>query len=87
MRRDQWRQEMSWFWLNIPLATAIFAAMVGIPLWVVFKRPDTRTDAANQMAPACAATAQAASATSQPQPARRQFPSPAAAARNARASA
>ena len=31
----------TWFWLNIPLVTVIFAAMVGIPLWLVFKRPDT----------------------------------------------
>ncbi len=31
----------TWFWLNIPLCAAIFAAMVGIPLWMVIKRPDT----------------------------------------------
>ena len=31
----------SWFWLNIPLGLAIFAAVVGIPLWMVIKRPDT----------------------------------------------
>jgi hypothetical protein len=76
---------MSWFWLNIPLATTIFAAMVAIALWVVVKRPDTRTDAAKQMAPARAATAPAAAAASQPPPERRQFPRSATAARSARA--
>ncbi len=32
---------MNWVWLNIPLGTAIFAAVAGIPLWLVIKRPDT----------------------------------------------
>jgi hypothetical protein len=36
----------SWFWLNIPICTAIFAAMVGIPLWLTFKRPDTGREVA-----------------------------------------
>jgi hypothetical protein len=31
----------SWFWLNIPLCAMIFSAVVGIPLWMVFKHPDT----------------------------------------------
>ena len=31
----------TWFWLNIPLCVAIFSAVVGIPLWMVIKRPDT----------------------------------------------
>jgi hypothetical protein len=31
----------TWFWLNIPLCAVIFSAMVGIPLWMVIKRPDT----------------------------------------------
>ncbi len=30
-----------WFWLNIPIAAVIFAAMVGIPLWLVMRHPDT----------------------------------------------
>jgi hypothetical protein len=31
-------------WLNIPLMALIFAAMSGIPLWMVIKRPDTGRD-------------------------------------------
>jgi hypothetical protein len=31
----------TWFWMNIPLCVAIFSAIVGIPMWLVFKRPDT----------------------------------------------
>jgi hypothetical protein len=36
----------TWFWLNIPICAAIFSAMVGIPLWMVIKRPDTGYEAA-----------------------------------------
>lgn len=36
----------TWFWLNIPLCAVIFAAIVGIPLWMVFKRPDTGLEVA-----------------------------------------
>jgi hypothetical protein len=36
----------SWFWLNIPICVAIFSAVVGIPMWLVFKRPDTGEDIA-----------------------------------------
>jgi hypothetical protein len=32
---------MYWFWMNMPLAAAFFAAWTGMPLWLVFKRPDT----------------------------------------------
>ena len=35
---------MIWFVLNIPLAVAFFAALVGIPLWLVIKHPDTPPD-------------------------------------------
>lgn len=31
----------TWFWLNIPICIAIFSAIVGVPMWLVFKRPDT----------------------------------------------
>jgi hypothetical protein len=31
---------MVWFWLNMPLAAAFFAAWVAIPMWLVFKRSD-----------------------------------------------
>ncbi len=83
---------MNWVWLNIPLGTAIFAAMVGIPLWLVIKRPDTGPGAAaaNQMARARAAAAPpaAGSAASRAEPARRQFLRPTmTAAGSARASA
>ena len=30
-----------WLWINIPLGVVLFSAMVGIPLWMVFRRPDT----------------------------------------------
>jgi hypothetical protein len=40
----------TWFWLNIPLAVAIFSAVVGIPLWMVIKRPDTGHDVAETRA-------------------------------------
>ena len=38
--------EMNWFWLNMPLAALIFAAVAGIPLWMVITHPDTGPDAA-----------------------------------------
>ncbi len=37
---------MNWFWLDMPLAALIFAAVTGIPLWMVIKHPDTGPDAA-----------------------------------------
>lgn len=36
----------AWFWINIPLCVVIFSAVVGIPLWMVFRHPDTEEDAA-----------------------------------------
>jgi hypothetical protein len=39
---------MTWFWLNMPLAAVIFALIVGVPLWMVIKHPDTGTDYAAQ---------------------------------------
>jgi hypothetical protein len=35
----------TWFWLNIPLCAVIFSAVVGIPLWMVIKHPDTGHEA------------------------------------------
>jgi hypothetical protein len=32
---------VNWLWLNIPLMATFFLAMTGIPLWLVFRRPDT----------------------------------------------
>ena len=31
---------MTWLWLNIPLMVLFAAAVVGIPLWLVLRRPD-----------------------------------------------
>jgi hypothetical protein len=31
---------MMWFWLNVPLAVAFFAAWCGIPLAMVLRNPD-----------------------------------------------
>jgi hypothetical protein len=38
---------MYWFWLNVPLAAAFFAAWAGIPLWLVSKHPDAGPRAAS----------------------------------------
>jgi hypothetical protein len=45
---------MYWFWLNIPLAAAFFAAWTGIPLWLVARHPDAgpRTASADRREPA-----------------------------------
>jgi len=32
---------MNWFWINVPLMAVFFLAIAGIPLWLVFKYPDT----------------------------------------------
>jgi len=38
-----------WFWLNVPLAIVFFAAMAGIPLWLVLTRwNDTDRTATHQ---------------------------------------
>jgi len=31
-------------WLNVPLIVLAFAAIVGIPLWLTFSRPETHPD-------------------------------------------
>jgi hypothetical protein len=31
---------VTWLWLNIPLMVLFAAAVVGIPLWLVLRRPD-----------------------------------------------
>jgi hypothetical protein len=31
---------MTWLLLNIPLAVLFFALWVGVPMWLVLKRPD-----------------------------------------------
>jgi hypothetical protein len=40
----------TWFWLNIPIGAVLFVAVVAIPLWLVFKRPDTGPDVAGAAA-------------------------------------
>jgi hypothetical protein len=37
---------VNWFWMNISLMVIFFAAVAGIPLWLVFKHPDTAPVAA-----------------------------------------
>jgi hypothetical protein len=44
---------MTWLLYNIPLMVLFFAVMVGIPLWLVAKRPDTSPEAAQTPAVAC----------------------------------
>ena len=34
---------MTWFWMNVPLASLFFLAWTLVPLWLVFKHPDTGT--------------------------------------------
>jgi len=40
----------TWLAVNIVLSAMFFAAMVGIPLWMVIKRPDTGRDIAETTA-------------------------------------
>jgi hypothetical protein len=40
-----------WFWLNIPAAIVIFAAVSGIPLWLVLRRWNKTTDQAATVQP------------------------------------
>jgi hypothetical protein len=32
---------MNWFWINIPLDAVFALAVIGIPMWLVFRHPDT----------------------------------------------
>ena len=42
---------MSWFWLNMPLAAAFFAAWVGVPMWLILRHPDRGPAQATAQAP------------------------------------
>jgi hypothetical protein len=42
---------VNWFWMNIPLMVVFFAAVAGIPLWLVFKHPDTAPEEGRRTAP------------------------------------
>jgi hypothetical protein len=39
---DMRKLTMTWLLLNIPLMILFFAMMVGIPMWLVRKHPDTK---------------------------------------------
>jgi hypothetical protein len=39
---------VSWLWLNIPLMVLFAAAVVGIPLWLVLRRPDFGPETASR---------------------------------------
>jgi len=41
---------MTWLTVNIVLSALFFAAWVGIPLWMVIKRPDTGREVAETTA-------------------------------------
>jgi hypothetical protein len=34
----------AWFWINIPICLVLYSAVVGIPLWMVSRHPDTGED-------------------------------------------
>lgn len=55
---------MTWFWMNIPLAVLFYLAVTLIPLWMVFKHPDTGPGIAarDEHAPSDAPAAMAGSA-------------------------
>jgi hypothetical protein len=40
----------AWFWINIPLCIVLYSAVVGIPLWMVFRHPDTGEEIAQTRA-------------------------------------
>jgi hypothetical protein len=37
-------------WLNVPLVVLVFLAIVGIPMWLTFKRPERQPDYAEARA-------------------------------------
>jgi hypothetical protein len=39
-----------WLWLNIIICAVIFLAFVGVPLWLVNRRPDTGREVADAVA-------------------------------------
>jgi hypothetical protein len=41
---------MVWLWLNLTLGALFVAAIVGVPLWLVLKRPDRTPEYADQPA-------------------------------------
>ena len=56
----------TWFWLNIPACVLVFGAVVGIPLWIVLKRPEIDGD--HPRSPATAKPEPKAQPKPQPKP-------------------
>jgi hypothetical protein len=67
--RNELEVTVTWFWLNIPFAVLFFLAWTLIPLWMVFRHPDTGPGipARDELPPSHAAATIAGSA--QPAPA------------------
>jgi hypothetical protein len=42
---------VNWLWLNVPLMVLFAAAVAGIPLWLVLRRPDFGPEAASRPGP------------------------------------
>ena len=42
---------MSWLWLTVPLRVLFAAAVAGIPLWLVLRRPDFGPETASRPGP------------------------------------
>jgi len=40
----------TWLWLNIVICAVLFLAFVGVPLWLVTRRPDSGQEAADAAA-------------------------------------
>ena len=53
----------TWLTVNIILSALFFGAMVGIPLWMVIKRPDPQPDHSDAHAYLAATAARPAAAT------------------------
>ena len=53
----------TWLTVNIILSALFFGAMVGIPLWMVIKRPDPQPDYSDAHAYLAATAARPAAAT------------------------
>ncbi len=41
---------MTWLWVNVPMMVLFVALWVGIPMWLVLKRPDKKPELAAAVA-------------------------------------